>query len=236
MKGLVNYQFKTFVKSSRFIMPMAVYLILMVMISSGAIKSVVSVMAISTVVLYFLMVWSGFVFSDSEDIIAEQIAVLKAGNNKRYYTSKVVFIMCWGIGYAVIGTFIPIIWAIIGGFDDFTLMNVLAGFLMQLFCCMLGGNIGLLWHPRVMNDRKIAAIGAFSVSAMGLICGPLSQEFGFLMFLRWICPPIYNILDECGMREASLDLVNLALPLGWCFGYTIILGIIIVSVLNKKGF
>ena len=84
MIALWKYHFITYFKSSKFIMPLAIYVIFMIMMCGGS-GDVNSIFLISAVASYFFMVWSSFVFSDCEELIAEQIAILKAGNNKKFY-------------------------------------------------------------------------------------------------------------------------------------------------------
>lgn len=242
MIALMKYHFKTYFKSSKFIMPLAIYLIFMVMMCGGAINDATSIFVISIVASYFLMVWSAFVFTDCEELIAEQIAVLKAGSNKKYYLSKNLFIIMWGLLYAVLGIAIPSLWKIIsvvfkmGEFKNFTVLNIIIAFLIHICVCALGAAVGFLWHPRIMANRKIAAIGAFSFGVMGIINGPLAEEFAVVGFIKWLFPPIYFLLEKIGMGAKAFIISDAFIPMVLCLAYAAILVVINVIVLHKKGF
>ena len=242
MIALLKYHFKTYFKSSKFIMPLAIYLIFMVMMCGGAINDAISIFVISIVASYFLMVWSAFVFTDCEELIAEQIAVLKAGSNKKYYISKNIFIMLWGGIYAVLGILIPGLWKIIsmifkmGEFKNFTILNIIIAFAIHICVCILGAAVGFLWHPRIMANRKIAAIGAFSFGTMGIINGPLAEDISFVGFIKWLFPPVYFLLEKIGMGAKAFILSDALIPMLLCVAYALILVVINVIVLNKKGF
>ena len=242
MIALIKYHFKTYFKSSKFIMPLALYVIFMVMMCGGAVNDATSILVISIVSSYFLMVWSSFVFTDCEDLIAEQIAILKAKSIKKFYLSKNIFIALWGLVYSLLGILIPTIWKIIstvfkmGEFKNFTISNLLTAFLIHICVCLLGAAVGFVWHPRIMSNRKIAAIGAFSVGAMGIINGPLAEDIAAVGFIKWLFPPIYYLLEKIGMGDMPLVLGNAIIPMLLCVVYAIVFIVINIVVLYKKGF
>ena len=242
MIALVRYHFKTYFKSSKFIMPLALYVIFMVMMCGGAVNDATSIFVISIVASYFLMVWSSFVFTDCEDLIAEQIAILKAKNIKKFYLSKNIFIMLWGIVYSVLGIVIPTIWKIIstvfklGELENYTVTNLLTAFFIHICVCMLGAAVGFVWHPRIMSNRKIAAIGAFSLGAMGIINGPLAEDIPVVGFIKWLFPPVYLLLDKIGLGKGTLAMGNAIVPMLLCVAYAVVFVIVNIVVLYKKGF
>ncbi|MBE5935721.1 MAG: hypothetical protein E7262_08015 [Lachnospiraceae bacterium] len=242
MTALIRYHFKTYFKSSKFIMPLAIYIIFMVMMCGGAIEDVTSILVVSMVATYFLMVWSSFVFTDCEELVAEQIAILKSKNMKKFYLSKNIFIVCWSIIYAVMGMIVPILGKIISlifhtaEYHNFTIGNLLIAFLLHICLGMLGAAVGFIWHPRIMANRKIAAIGAFSYGVMGIISGPLGEDFVVVKFLKYVFPPVYPTLESLGMGERAFSFGDAIIPMVVCVVYAVVLIVINVVVLHKKGF
>ena len=242
MIALIRYHLSMYMKSSKFIMPLASYIIIMLMFCGGTMNSATSFFIVSVVVSYFVMVWSAFTFTESEDIIAEQISILKAGNNKKFYLSKNIFAMVWGLVYSVLGILIPTLWCIInaifhiGEFKYFNIGNIIIALILHICVCVLGAAVGFIWHPRIMANRKIAAIGAFSLGAMGIINGPLAEEVHIMRVFKWLFPPVYNLVEKCGKNVIAFNFVDVMLPCALCLVYTAILVGISVIVLHKKGF
>ena len=242
MIALVRYHLATYMKSSKFVMPLASYVIIMLMLCGGTIDSATSMFSVSLVASYLFMVWSAFVFSDCEELIAEQISILKAGKNKKFYLSKNIFIIMWGIVYSLLGVIIPSLWYIIsksfhlGSFKYFTVNNLLVSFFMHICVCILGAAVGFVWHPRIMSNRKIAGLGVFSYAFMGLIYGPLALDIQVVKYIRWIFPPVYDLVKKVTENPEKMVFPYILVPSLVCVGYAIILVVFNVIWLDKKGF
>lgn len=250
MFKLIHYHAKSFLSSNKFLMPLLTYIIILVILLSSNIGSEKAIYIFSMVVAYFVATWSGFVYADSEDHITEQILVLKAPSIIKYYISKVIFVVIWGLTFTVIGFVLPFVWRIImtlfsGNmaaiktlFKATSIQNGLCSVVMHLCISILGGVIGYLLHPRVFNNRKIGAIATFSLSVIGIIKGPLFEDLQIpvVKILSFALPPVYDIIQGCNMQTEVLKFGEILLPCILALVYSAILGVINVVVINKRGF
>ena len=103
---------------------------------------------------------------------------------------------------------------------------------------ILGGILGYLLHPRVFNNRKIGAIATFSLAVIGIIKGPLLAEFNIPLFkvITWLFPPIYEIIIGCDITTKLINIGDILFPSVYAVIYGIVLAVINVFVIDKKGF
>ena len=71
---------------------------------------------------------------------------------------------------------------------------------------------------------------------MGIINGPLAEEFAVVGFIKWLFPPIYFLLEKIGMGAKAFIISDAFIPMVLCLAYAAILVVINVIVLHKKGF
>lgn len=243
MASLIKYHLHSYMKSNKYLMPLVSYLIVLGLICSSATPktSISSLYIISIILVYLFMIWSGFAFAECEDIITEQIVLLKTRKKSYYYITKIVFAVSWGAIFAIASIILPSLWKLlcqIIGIDTFyglSFQVVLTAFIIHLVAGMLGAVVGFLWHPRIMVNRKIAGIGAFSLGVLGIIKGPLSSSLPFVKYITVLLPPVYELANN-GIVEDKLSFVGALIPMVISIIYTLILGGISVTVINKKGF
>lgn len=250
MVRLLNYHVKSFLSSNKYLMPLLSYIIILGILLSSNISSEKAIYIFSMVVAYFMATWSGFVYADSEEQITEQIMVLKAPSIKKYYISKVVFVVMWASTFTAIGVLIPVLWRIVSSlftrntatikvlFSSVGLQNGLCSLILHLCLTILGGVIGYLLHPRVFYNRKISAIATFSLSVIGIIKGPLFEDLKIpvVKILSLILPPVYEIIQGCNMQTDVLKIQQILIPCMYALVYSLVLGVINVVVISKRGF
>ena len=244
MIRLLQYHTRSFLSTNKFVMPLLSYIIILGILCSSTISSAKAIYIFSVVVVYFMATWSGFVYAESEDQITEQILILKAPSIIKYYISKVLFVMIWGLTYTVVGFIIPFMWKIVSlitksnHFKDMTVEAVITSLFMHLCVAILGGVIGYLLHPRVFYNRKISAIATFSLAAIGIIKGPLFEELKIpaVKVVSWLFPPLYEIVQGCNMETATLSFISVLGPCIYALIYSVILASINIVVINKRGF
>lgn len=243
MISLIKYHLHSYMKSNKYIMPLVSYLIIMALICSSATPTttVSTIYAISIILAYVFMIWSGFVFAECEDVITEQIVLLKTKKKIVYYISKLVFAVSWAIIFAIASIIVPILWKVICMFirqETFRGLSVkvmIISFIIHIIAGMLGAVVGFFWHPRIMINRKIAALGAFSLGVLGIIKGPLGASLPFVKIIAVLLPPVYELANN-GIVGDTLSFGGAVLPIIMALIYMIILGGITVVVINKKGF
>ncbi|MFQ7552378.1 MAG: hypothetical protein ACLRMZ_21330 [Blautia marasmi] len=93
--GLIKYQMQQYFSTSKFVMPFAVLMILLYSIYSSKPVGVMDSLTVSCVFLFLVMVWVGVTACDMEDMVSEQILILRVQSAGKYYVSHAVFLFTW---------------------------------------------------------------------------------------------------------------------------------------------
>lgn len=205
MVALLRYHISHYIKSSKFVMPLLTFFLYLAITFTTGPKTIVSSMILSAIVLYVLMVWAGFVYSDCENPISEQLLMLKCNNMNKYYISKMLFLLTFGAFMSVIGMIVPagcsIFYSIVGSklFTDaggFCFANVIQFFLIYLVFAFLGAMVGYFFQPRVFKNKILAIVITFLFAIMGFVQKPLTQDLPILKVVTWIFPPVYSLFAD----------------------------------------
>lgn len=239
MNVLVRYHCNRYIKSNKYVMPMIVYIIYLGMSYRVAPLSIVSSFIFSVGIVYLLMVWIGFSLNDLYDPVEEQITILKTNNINKYYLSKVCLVGIIGATLSAIGIIYPVVSHVSMGNTLFkrslTVEDIIIGFLLHCLAAVLGGLVGILFHPRVITDRKFALLLVLFFASMGYIKGPLQEDVPMTGVVSWVFPPLYQLLDGFAGKE-FFELAPTIVPIFYILAYSMIITVIHVLTLQRKGF
>lgn len=197
MKGLIKYHMQQYMKTSRFVMPLAVFMIMLYSIYSSRPIGIVESFVSSGQFLFLIMVWIGITACDVEDIVSEQILVLRVRSAGKYYLSRTLFLCIAGVLFsAVVLIFAAVRETLYGGgffnrpllFKDF-----LFGFVILTLCAVCGSSLGELSHSRIIRRRKNAVIAVFLLAVLAMIKMVFLERFPLSRFLLWVIPPISEL-------------------------------------------
>ncbi len=202
---LVKYQMTLFFRGSKFIMPLVIMAVFLYMMYSIKPTGIVDSFSISGYLVFFIMVWISLLVSSSEDVVMEQIQLLRVQKSVYYYFSKVIFLMAVGLIVELICLIFPIVQNILNHNELFlrqlTVYDLLNAFLLLGGCSFAGGSIGSLFHPRVLRDRKLAIVLTVLVTVLASIRTVLTQEVPILKAVLFIVPPLDRISVVYGQTD-----------------------------------
>ncbi|MDO4273564.1 MAG: hypothetical protein Q4D16_07840 [Eubacteriales bacterium] len=197
MKGLIKYHMQQYMKTSRFVMPLAVFMIMLYSIYSSRPIGIVESFVSCGQFLFLIMVWIGITACDVEDIVSEQILVLRVRSAGKYYLSRTLFLCIVGALFsAAVLIFAAVRETLYGGeffnrpllFKDF-----LFGFIILTLCAVCGSSLGELSHSRIIRRRKNAVIAVFLLAVLAMIKMVFLERFPLSRFLLWVIPPISEL-------------------------------------------
>lgn len=200
MRALLKYHFVKYKKSYKFIIPSLAVVIYLPVAYSMFPQNVLSSFAISTAVIFYLMIWLGFGYSEVEESVSEQLIILKLRNNQNlYYASKVLFINLFGMGLSMMMILYPIIINTIYKNHLFqraiSIQEVLWGLFVHFAATVLGVMLGMLFHPRIIADRKKALMIVALLAIMSVVKGAIAAEYPVFHLVSWVLPPLFEIID-----------------------------------------
>ncbi len=97
MIELTKYHGHSYLKSNKYVMPLAVFFVLLYVNYSIIPLRVIDSFCISCVYAFMIMVWAGIGYNESEPLISRQILVLRVQSASRYYISDSAFFITAGI-------------------------------------------------------------------------------------------------------------------------------------------
>jgi hypothetical protein len=230
MIALLKYNYKIHIKENKFMVPLLIYLFFhAVFYSTGTEKFVPGVIVCASVV-FCIMAWMGFAYSELQDSRTEQIVFLKINNQNKYWISKIVFMFSVGIIVSIVG----VVWPLVRSFsnDDISVNNFILGFFILILAAFMGTLIGMIFQTKVIGNRNKALLIVFLIIIVAIVKIPIGKEYPIAKVVTWILPPINNITNSCiGVGSFSLSL--LVVPIICSIVY-IILEIFIYIRLMKK--
>lgn len=238
-RELLKYHFTLYLKTSRFIMPLIVWLAFMLASYSIRPQYVVPSFLVSMTCLFFIMIWISFSYLESIDNVSEQLMILKVKNQYVYYLSKDFFLMLIGVVMSIIGVIFPVIMNALNGFKLFnrpvTARDIVSAFLIYIVFSSLGCSISILLQPRCIKSRKIAIgiialIALISVIKIGLV-----KQLPEVKYIMWIFPPVSEIQSFLSNKEVFY-LKDIVKALAYGTAYVCILDVINIEMLKRKLF
>ncbi len=203
--NLVKYQLQIYFGGSSLVMPAIFTAIFLYLMYSTKPLYIVSGFLISSTFIYLLMIWIGLTVAANENVVTEQLMLLRVQSSGYYYSSKVIFLMCITLFFSILCTGIPVMINVINGYDLFVrgllISDVGNAFLLHLGCGFAGATLGNLMHPRVMKDRNIAIILTVFFAILSVVQKPIIEVLPILKGILWILPPIMLPAERYGNAE-----------------------------------
>ncbi|WP_303871593.1 hypothetical protein [Acetobacterium wieringae] len=224
MKHLLIYHFKTYLKSYKLLLPFLIYLSYLFAAYGIMPFSIVSSFSESAGVLFCIMAYVGFSYSELENPITEQLILLRVNNDTLYYLSRLTVLLIIGFVMSFLGLLYPLVDNVVSDYHLFTrnlqVHDVAIGFILHFLMAFTGAMIGSFFHPRIFTSRKIAVLLLFFVTIMGIAKGSLTDLFPQTNLITWIFPPVFEILSAFrGMEFFNIPAVLLPAFGGIVYGF-----------------
>lgn len=240
MRNVLRYQTRSYLVGSRYIMPCAVLLVLEALLYAIAKVRIADSYTASSAILFFVMIWMGLAYTDAEDPVGEQLLVLGIGSHVRHQVYVSVFLALVGTCLAAFATAYPLVANLAfqqGGLfhTPVTASGVLWGFLLHVAVAFMGSAVGMLLHPRIMKDRKMAVLFTLFIGLVGFIKAGIHRVIPASRAVTWLFPPMSDLSERFAGQDV-FDPGSLLLMLGLCLLYGAAMTAIRVWLLNRRRF
>lgn len=150
-------------------------------------------------VLFFAMVWTGYMIADRENPVEEQLLYLRVVRKSSYYVGKSLFLLTVQLIFATLAMAMPMILSITA--DTFTgpvtMGNLAQSFLLLFGSAGAGMALGSLLSPQVMRDRKLSLLLTVFLAVVSVLETALKKYAVIGWFVR-LLPPISAIGEAYG--------------------------------------
>ena len=91
---MIRYQYKQYIMSAKWVMPLIVLLGFVCMMYSMPPVGIVDSFSVTGMVLFAVMVWIGKSMQGLEPEVSEQVMILRLKSERKYYFCHVIFMIC----------------------------------------------------------------------------------------------------------------------------------------------
>lgn len=239
MKGLVKYHLQQYFKTNKFVMPFAAFMIMLCSNYSVKPADFIDCLLVSFMFVFLIMVWVGVTVCDLENMVSEQILILRVQSKGKYYLSHILFLAIISVIIALIAIIFPVIQNLVNGNRFFNrsilISDVFGGFILLFLCAFLGSALGELSHPRIIKERKISVIFIFLLAILSLVKGAITGIVPLLKLIFWVLPPLWE-LSYMVSNEDYLFFNQVVAASGILILSSLFLTVIKMKLLAKRGF
>lgn len=209
MKTIVSalrYHAAVYLRTARYVPPFLAFLVLLAGAYGTVPVQVVNSFAFSMSAIFFVMIAIGMTYADAEDIVSEQLLILRFGCPLAHYIANAVFLFLIGAAFSLFATLYPLVLNILIGFALYkrpvTAADAVWAFVLHCFVAYMGGAVGALFHPRIVRDRKLAMLLATTVAVVGFTKIGIHRILPIAAAVTWVFPPMSDIADMLAGQPA----------------------------------
>lgn len=233
MVALVRYTLQDYMRSYRYVPPVSVFIILIIIFYSNAPNPIMDSFAVTCGFLYCISAWISMSLFNAEDAIQHQITILHAKNAYKFYLSKVI--SAWSIT-ALLTVFAVVYPIILHKFDKPVLaIHVMLAFTSHITVALLAILMAALFtkpfFARAANSWGMVSlllVLSFAYSGIKAVLPSLFQP------LLWLLPPFDKIFSNLMLGDSIALGLDILLKFTWVYVYCFVLLFLLFSLTGKK--
>lgn len=151
-------------------------------------------------VLFFAMVWTGYMIADRENPVEEQLLYLRVVRKSTYYLGRSLFLLTVQLIFAMLAIAVPMVFFLTGTevfIEPMTVRDLAQSFLLLLGSAGAGMALGGLLSPQVMRDRRLSLLLTLLLTVVSVLETVL-KKYAVLGWLVRLLPPIAAIGEAYG--------------------------------------
>ena len=200
MISAVSYLLRSYVRTSRPLMPFLTLLLLTGLLYGTKPVQAADSYTVSTTILCFASTWIGLTYCEVQSPVSEQLLVLKLGGIVRYQLAYTLSLMVVGLCAALLCTLLPLLLHVVNGFTLYdppvNLPTVLFSVLLHFCAAFMGTATGAFFHPRYVPERKNALLFICFVLVVAFVKVGLHDRLPFARGITWLFPPIAELSES----------------------------------------
>ncbi|WP_128896278.1 hypothetical protein [Longirhabdus pacifica] len=232
MYHLISYTLKDYIQSYRFFPPFVVLLLCIIIQYGSSTSHVMESYAVTLIYMFFVSSWICYTLFGSENTIQKQITLVHCKNNTSlYYASKILsaWLLCM-----VIGVFVVTYPIIFNTFHEQVTLYALTVALLSHFCiALIAISCTIFFTSTLLNKMSYGIGGILFVAVLSLAQGALFEQFSFYVYVSWIIPPSYTLMDVV-MHAGDTSMVKFSITLLLSFIYCVLFIVVYLSVMKRK--
>lgn len=218
MKGLLHYQFINYVRSYRYVPPLSLYVISLIVNYTYTPNPILDSYALTSLYLFFVMGWFTVTLFHAEDEGQKQLTLLHARNSRVYYMALFVIVALIGFVLSFVSVVYPII---IDAFGAKTrLIHIVLGFLSHFGLVILAITLSAIFTRDLVNNRQNTWWGVLSILLISVVIVSIKSIILQVPGIIWLLPPVHLLFEMMSSEDGIETIpVTFYLKFGWVFLY-----------------
>ncbi|UDI77095.1 hypothetical protein HYI43_00465 [Staphylococcus taiwanensis] len=230
--ALINYHFKNFIRSYKWIGPSITFLILLAITYFYSGQPIMSSFASTSMLLLFITAWLTIIILDTDSIKEKQLLFTQLKTKGTYLTSKLIFSFLVILPLGLCAIILPIITF---RFEQMpNLMEIVLGLYSHAIVIALGVIMTTLVRSITKRSDKFIWLFIVLILLLSILRVVIIQTFPISKFVLWFLPPISDFLTLLNHASSKIFDISFLFVNLWMIGYLIVMWVILYVVFNKS--
>ncbi|GAB4074134.1 ABC transporter permease [Barrientosiimonas marina] len=222
MKELVSYYVSDYIKSYRYVPPLTIYLIAVVINYTYKPSPVLSSTAMTAVYLFLLMAWFTLTFFHTENPVQQHLTILHAKSKAKVFLAKYITMSLCVIALSASSVAYPVVLGMFGA--TISIPKLTIGFLSHIFLGVLSVSITALFTRHIAKNSGMAWLGIIFVLLASIASAGLHDALPHaLQWIAWALPPVPYLMSLMGGTNAASIFPAIGFVYVWLAIYSAIL-------------
>ncbi|WP_397538948.1 ABC transporter permease [Rummeliibacillus pycnus] len=233
MKGLIHYQFANYFRTHKYIPPVSVFIMMLVINYTYVPNPILDSYSFTSLVLFFIMGWVTITILHAEDEGQKQITLMHAKNKRGYYLALVINCAVVGLLLSIVAVAYPVvIQAFTPGYHT---IHLVIGLLAHFSFAVLSIALSLFFTRDLVKSSVNSWWGVISILIVSLILAVAKADILKIKALNWLFPPLRHPLENMSVGDKITSLhAEYYWQFGWIFIYSLILIALFIVVVQKR--
>ncbi|MCJ7841990.1 hypothetical protein MUB24_13985 [Lederbergia sp. NSJ-179] len=232
MKGFIYYQFKSYIRSLKWIPPVIIYMIWVFIFYTYQGVPILSSYAVTSIALLLIMTWITIGIFSLEKESEKQLLFVQLSSKLRYLYGKWIVCLLFTILLLLFAIFYPVfIHAFIG---PVKFVHYGFTFHSHFYSALAGIFVGTLFSATFLAGKKYSWLGAILVNVISITSEGIIAKITILKWPLFLFPPIGLLMSYLNEGDAIIIEKGIIFTVIWEIVYMIIGFIIVARLFMKK--
>lgn len=230
MKGLLHYHLHNYLRSHRYIPPLSLYILSLVINYTYTPNPILDSYSFTSLLLFFIMGWFTVTIFHAEDEGQKRITMLHCKNPRKYYRSLFTMGILIGLCLSLISVVYPIVFNAFG--VETRGLHLIMGFLSHFSLSLLSLSLSALFTRELIQNQSNTWWGVLGILVISVSISTLKDTIdGFI----WLFPPLHFSLEIMSSEDHIKSIPGLFWgQFSWIFLYTFLLIGLFFWIMKRK--
>ena len=225
MKGLLHYQFISYLRSYQYIPPFSLFIIFLIVNYTYVPNPILDSYSFTSLVLFFLMGWFTVTIFHVEEKGQKQITLLHAQSFGKYYGSLYILAALIGVFLSLVAVAYPIVFGAFG--EETRPLHVVMGFLSHFSLAFLSIGLSAIFTRDIVRNSMNTWWGVLSILVISLSLAAFKSSFLQMKGLIWLVPPVYMPLEMMTSEDSMPAIPGIFY---WRFYFVFLYGMFFMAI------